>query len=225
MQDLIIKGTGNSRYLKSAIPEDITHQELVQLLRAGTFPIDLNGLVSTGIEQLGTPLNVSTLLKNSTITKLGFDGDDFANVTVNDALNELSTFASLRLNADEGVNIYSRSLGLDFPMPYIIYGTYVGTGGYGESSPTIINYGDDIDVKFISIAPTNSATYSLTANYGDKHAWTLNNQSLTSGRSVTLTWFSDRVQLVRDSTYVSPEAQLNGSGTTYSYVVIGSKKI
>ena len=31
MKDTIIKGTGNSRYLKSNIPADITHEQLVQL--------------------------------------------------------------------------------------------------------------------------------------------------------------------------------------------------
>ena len=93
MQDQIIKGTGNSRFLKSAVPENTTHEELIAQLRAGTFPIDLNGLNDAGIEQLGTPLNKATLLKASTTGKFGFvdeNNDNFANVTVDGAFNALT---------------------------------------------------------------------------------------------------------------------------------------
>lgn len=66
MHDSIIKGTGNSRYMKSSIPEDITHEELVALLRTGTFPFDLNGINEDGFERVGDALNKATLLKDAT---------------------------------------------------------------------------------------------------------------------------------------------------------------
>lgn len=86
MKDTIIKGTGDSRYLKSAIPENITHAQLVQMLRNGTFPIDLNGINEAGIEQLGTPLNTATLLSDETAEEIGIEKD---NPTVDDALGKL----------------------------------------------------------------------------------------------------------------------------------------
>lgn len=86
MKDTIIKGTGNSRYLKAAIPENITHAELVQMLRNGTFPIDLNGINEGGIEQLGTPLNTATLLKDETGAAFGVE-----NGTVDEVLEKLSS--------------------------------------------------------------------------------------------------------------------------------------
>lgn len=91
MQDQVIKGTGNSRYLKSSIPEDITLSELVALLRAGTFPIDFNGLNEEGIQTLGTPINTATLLKGTTGQAFGYRGLP-ANraLTVNDILMGLS---------------------------------------------------------------------------------------------------------------------------------------
>lgn len=90
MKDQIIKGTGNSRFLKSAVPENTTHEELIAQLRAGTFPIDLNGLNDAGIEQLGTPINKATLLKDQTSKALGFPTTDFADVTPNDAFRALT---------------------------------------------------------------------------------------------------------------------------------------
>lgn len=74
MQDQVIKGTGNSRYLKSSIPEDITLSELVAMLRAGTFPIDFNGLNEEGIQTLGTPLNTATLVNAAVGQAFGYIG-------------------------------------------------------------------------------------------------------------------------------------------------------
>lgn len=84
MKDMVPKGTGNSRFMKSAIPANITHEELVALLRAGTFPYDLGSLNPTGIATQGTPLNKSSLLRDETAQMLGFQ--QTADVTVTDAL-------------------------------------------------------------------------------------------------------------------------------------------
>lgn len=91
MKDTIIKGTGNSRYLKSNIPADITHEQLVQLLRNGTMPIDLNGVNMEGIEQLGTPLNTATLLQTETADKVWFKGDAPPDPVVDRALQKIAS--------------------------------------------------------------------------------------------------------------------------------------
>lgn len=75
MNDGIILGTGNSRWMKSAIPEDITHEELVALLRAGTFPFDLNGINEAGWRQLGQALNKASLLKDATAELYGLTSE------------------------------------------------------------------------------------------------------------------------------------------------------
>lgn len=69
MNDMITKGTGNSRFLKSSIPANITFAEFVTMLRNGTLPIDFNGLNADGIQTQGTPLNTATLLPNATAQK------------------------------------------------------------------------------------------------------------------------------------------------------------
>ena len=86
MQDLITKGTGNSRFLKSV--ENFkalypTYDAFVNALVAGNLPVDFNGLNPAGIEQVGTPINTSSLLTDATAEYLGLKGSGF---TVNDAL-------------------------------------------------------------------------------------------------------------------------------------------
>lgn len=71
MKDGIIKGTGNSRNLKAAIPADITHEQLVQMLIAGTLPIDLNGINLEGWQQIGDALCKGNLLDDVACDLLG----------------------------------------------------------------------------------------------------------------------------------------------------------
>lgn len=74
MQDGIIKGAGNSRYLKSIsnfLQQYPTYQDFVAALVAGTLPIDLNGINETGWDQLGTALNKANLLSDETASALG----------------------------------------------------------------------------------------------------------------------------------------------------------
>lgn len=75
MKDTIIKGTGDSRYLKSAIPADITHEQLVALLRDGTFPVDLAGVNPAGMQQVGDALNKATFLKDATAALYGLGAE------------------------------------------------------------------------------------------------------------------------------------------------------
>ncbi len=69
MQDGIIKGTGNSRFLKS-VPDFLrqypTYESFVAALAAGTLPVDFNGINETGWQQLGTALNKGNLLSDET---------------------------------------------------------------------------------------------------------------------------------------------------------------
>ena len=74
MQDGIIKGTGNSRYLKSIsefLTQYPTYNDFAAALAAGTLPIDLNGINPTGWDQQGTPLNKENLLSDETCELLG----------------------------------------------------------------------------------------------------------------------------------------------------------
>lgn len=71
MKDSILKGTGNSRFLKSAVPAGTSWADALAMLQAGTFPIDFNGINTEGFQQVGTPLNKANLLKDATAAQIG----------------------------------------------------------------------------------------------------------------------------------------------------------
>ena len=122
MQDGIIKGTGNSRYLKSIsnfLTQYPTYQDFVAALVAGTLPIDLNGVNETGWDQLGTALNKANLLSDETAEALGIGWTkytvDLSAVSAGDQilLPEGDTYASFRvlaLNYESGLNGTGRVL-------------------------------------------------------------------------------------------------------------------
>lgn len=74
MQDGIIKGTGNSRFLKSIsdfLTQYPTYESFAEALTAGTLPVDFNGINEAGWQQLGTALSMGTLLGNETAALYG----------------------------------------------------------------------------------------------------------------------------------------------------------
>ena len=82
MQDQIIKGTGDSRYLRSSIAVGTTLEQIITLLRNGEFPIDFAGYNSEGIDTQGTDLNKANLLQDTTAQLFGLGTD----ATPNDVL-------------------------------------------------------------------------------------------------------------------------------------------
>ena len=81
MKDMIITGTGDSRKLKSSIPEGTTWEEALAMLRSGTFPVDF-GSTYVGISQHGTPLNKDTFLPDALVTLFErFHGVQFTDPT------------------------------------------------------------------------------------------------------------------------------------------------
>lgn len=71
MIDSVLKGTGNSRFLKSAVPAGTSWADALAMLHSGTFPIDFNGINTEGFQQVGTPLNKANLLKDATAAQIG----------------------------------------------------------------------------------------------------------------------------------------------------------
>ena len=71
MIDSVLKGNGNSRFLKSAVPAGTSWADALAMLQAGTFPIDFNGINAEGFQQVGTPLNKANLLKDATAAQIG----------------------------------------------------------------------------------------------------------------------------------------------------------
>lgn len=90
MKDTITKGTGNSILIKSVsdfLTQYPTYEDMATALVTGTFPIDLMGLNSDGVEQTGTALNKANLLTDETAAALGLTGS----ATPNEALAQMNT--------------------------------------------------------------------------------------------------------------------------------------
>ena len=82
MQDAIMKGTGNSRYLKSVsgfLTLYPTYETFVDALVSGTLPVDFNGINPDGWAQEGTPLDKASLLTDSTAGLAGLSEEDTPN--------------------------------------------------------------------------------------------------------------------------------------------------
>lgn len=82
MQDMTLRGTGNSRFLKSV--ENFktlfpTYDDFAAALVSGTLPVDFNGINREGILRAGTPINTLTLLQNETAAMLGLGSDAVPN--------------------------------------------------------------------------------------------------------------------------------------------------
>ncbi len=101
MTDGVIKGTGNSRYLKtvSTAPTTYpTYESFIQALAAGTLSIDLNGINSTGWTTQGTKLNKANLLTDATAALAGLTSSATPN-TMFAKLANLITSLDTEVNA------------------------------------------------------------------------------------------------------------------------------
>lgn len=202
MKDMVPLGTGNSRYLKSSISADTTLAQLIALLRAGTLPVDLNGINAAGISQQGTPLTKATLLSDATASALGLSGDP----TVNDALAAAAT----RVNSK---------------AQFSSVGTYVGTGNAGSSYPNTLTFSFVPKIVIVEGYFNEYYTQGFFIPFAytpifDSKIWVIgskyfNTDTLSLTCKIvgnTLTWYARSEE---------PLEQLNWSGITYKYVALG----
>jgi phage baseplate assembly protein gpV len=201
MKDLVPKGTGNSRFLKSVsnfaslYPN---YEDFVAALVAGTLPIDLNGINSEGVKQVGTALNKSTLLDDTTAEALEMTSTD---PTVNEALyilSQKSQPAEVHVLASSGqtvtMTLGSKTLtavagsdgwALLYPAQF---GDWTVKAGSTSKTLTI----DSIAVYYVSMATLESLSWSQVAavsksgmaskmwNIGDKKTLTVNGVTYTA---------------------------------------------
>lgn len=134
MDDGIIKGTGNSRYLKSIpgfLAQYPTYEDFAEALTAGTLPIDLNGINETGWEKLGTALNKANLLSDDTAALYGLGADATVDAVLKSTAlppGAIFWYASETIPTGfllcDGSNI-SRA---DYAKLFAVIGTTFGTG-------------------------------------------------------------------------------------------------
>lgn len=142
MKNMQIAGTGNSRFMKSEIPETATWEEFLEMLRAGTFAFDLNGINEAGITERGTPYDVNSVLKDSTAELLGGD----SSMVPDEAFVALKALFD---NANSNANSRAE----------VVTGSYTGTSESSSANPKVLTFSAPPKVVFIS-PKTSSSTAS-----------------------------------------------------------------
>lgn len=194
MQDGIISGNGNSRYLKTvsaALGLYPTYEDFMAALIAGTFPIDLNGINAAGWTQQGTALNKANLLTDATATSLGIG----TNATPDTAFSQLSslvagkedkivfgTYTGNDSNSTKGYR--SRTINLGFTPRAILVMTDRGDirsyedylGGLATSTNPVITY--PIDRETYNVVNIVSNGFNVYKLLGDSRILT-NDSSYT----------------------------------------------
>lgn len=200
MIDSVLKGTGNSRFLKSAVPAGTSWADALAMLQAGTFPIDFNGINTEGFQQVGTPLNKANLLKDATALTLGLTGD----VVPNDMFNALAHAGDL--------HVWRKTVVTKEPVP----------AGYTLGAETntklcYMYYTDGMSVLYASSVSIDDAgnvslvsPSSISLNSQD-----VNNVAITKGKFVKFT-------ATNSSNIATPGVYFIPTDATFTYVMSGT---
>lgn len=193
MKDFVIKGNGNSRYLKSSLEGITTWEQFRVALAAGTLPVDLNGINPEGFQQLGDPLNKATLLKDVTASILGLP-----NTAVPD-----DAFLALTI----GIGTYGYRVKIQLSDGTPVEGATV-SGITALTGSTLVSGADGI---VLGKSTSQTVTIGCTSPYIDQAAPA--NQSVTATGTITdvtltLTSITDMITVTSSkTTKVSPMAK------------------
>ena len=196
MQDAIMKGNGNSRYLKTvgeALSLYPTYEDFMQAMVAGIFPVDFNGINKDGWTQLGTLLNKANLLSDTVISTLGLSTG--VNSTPNDAFNVLANIGN--------VHVWRKTVVTEEEIPagYTL-GAEVNSSVKldGKSSAILWKYSDEVMVSESGIAFLSSPT---TINISGNYANILIDVDVLRGKFIMTT--QDGSELEANKVYFIPE--------------------
>lgn len=196
LTDGIIKGSGNSRYLKSvanALTLYPTHESFMEALAAGTLPVDLNGINPAGWTTQGTPLNKSTLLTDALCTALGLP----TTATPTQAMDKLKTMVN---QAQQDATRDAR----------VSVGTYVGTGDSLKKKSLTLSFPPQMVIIIESYSSGNirAAVFSVLGGISINSSYPVDISAYTSYKTGnTFYWeypdgsASDDIMLNKTKTY------------------------
>lgn len=199
MQDGIIAGNGNSRYLKTvaaALSLYPTYQDFMTALIAGTFPIDLNGINEAGWSQLGTALNKANLLTDATAQAIGLT----STATPDEALEQI---AKLLLNGVSIIKITTKfsdgRIAPGVPLSGDLSGATIITDDNGQAYITVKS-GVATTILVSGVIDLNGSVSSGTNDAGAIVEKTLtvtavNFKSFTSSQTIKISGACTRVDV------------------------------
>lgn len=245
MKDMIPKGTGNSRFLRSVSNFKAiypTYDDFVNALVAGTLPVDFNGINEAGVQQVGTALNKANLLTDEVAQKMGLAMADPRPIDMFGVLADAGNihvwaFVDSSGNKDFRVsvnrNAYQEGTSGGTTITYlgklgdkarIEVGSYVGTGKYGASNPNKLTFGFEPKMLIIGLAKNNNnvtlPVLSPTSNgWGDSFLWIKGQvEERVNGYEVDV---SSEGKTVSWYSAKAANFQCNGTNCTYLYLAIG----
>ena len=202
MTDGVIKGSGNSRYLKTVSNAKTlypTYDDFLAALIAGTLPIDLNGINPAGWKQQGTPLDKGSLLKDQTAAILDLD----ETAVPDDVLSLLSRFHK-GLGSEYVWGRYSKEPVVALEQ----YSTSVSAHYYAKSSSEVastITYSDKVDMAGNLVNPQ-----SIVVSYG-----TYSNLNVVKGKYWKSTHSSANIYLFYTPADAADAAQSSNSSNNF----------
>lgn len=125
MKDGIIKGNGNSRYLKSVadfLTQYPTYEAFAAALTAGTLPVDLNGINEDGWQQIGDALCTETLLRDFAADKYGMDHGVVPTTILELLSKSVLIDADKQLSRRCGTKWFEEDLPASFNEPLVVSG-------------------------------------------------------------------------------------------------------
>lgn len=212
MTDTIIKGTGNSRLIKS-VPNLAalapTYDKLLEMLSTEGLPADILGPYAVGVSTMGTGYSKGEVLPNTLCSNLGLP----TSATPAQALEKLRTLTAAAQST-------ANKLSTTKAQAQVV--SYVGTGEYGENSPTSItfSFAPKLVIHQVQHGNFNNtdrwcwisdswSTEFTSIGFGNSSSGSLHGKKSSDGR--TFTWYN-----TSRASY-----QNNERGTTYRYIGIG----
>lgn len=205
MKDRIPRQNGKNNIIKTAvIPENTSLAELIQMLNAGLYadvmPNNATSGDNIGVDEVGTPLNKASILKDATATNLKQHGfllsDNLSEITVNDILNQIgdnhiNNFTLFKLEAKNSLGQIMQGVTLTLTSPYapatttyvtnnkgILWLLLPNTGSYTVSRPDLFAYNNAVKtLTFSGDGSSLSKTIDLSPMF----------QFLTSGTETITT--------------------------------------
>ena len=185
MQDSVIVGTGDSKYIRSAISADATLADIITMLRAGTFPIDMAGTNAAGYTVMGTPLNKASLLNDAAAAALGLGSDATPTAAFLALVNQLNTIPVYGMTVVKDMESTSVTLAATAETRYI-YGeltdltvTSLPTEGFvnilfqSGSTPTVLTLPDTVKMpQWLAVGANMTVMISIADGiYGSAQVW------------------------------------------------------
>ena len=229
MQDGIIAGNGNSRYLKTvaaALSLYPDYESFMAALISGTFPIDLNGINAGGWTQQGTPLNKANLFSDTTASSLGLSASNSPNDAIarlKQLIDGANTNANTRVLMSVGSYVGTDTFGIsnpcsisaNFPIQFAMllgYQFLNGTSNFFDFN-TISKQSYNICTKIINTSELLTTDYTKHRGFFKEYNYDESDASFckTSSDKKTISWYHTKYA----------ESQFNESRFKYFFVLLG----